>query len=217
MENIKENELDTNHVELSGITMSVPTLSHKSYGEAFYKFTLGIERKSQYLDQIQVVFSERLISETDIIEGSKVKISGQIRTYNELHEGKNKLIIVVFAREAQIFGCEEELKFENEIRLDGYICKTPIKRVSPLGRELCDVMLAVNRMYNKSDYIPCISWGRNAGYTATLAVGDKISIVGRLQSREYRKKDEEENTIIRVAYEVSILRIGEDDFHIDCN
>ncbi|MEG1930616.1 MAG: single-stranded DNA-binding protein [Anaerovorax sp.] len=212
MESIRENELDTNRAVLSGVSMSIPVFSHKSYGETFFKFTLGIERKSQYLDQIQVVFSERLISETDLEEGSKVKISGQIRTYNELCEGKNKLIIVVFAREVEIFSEDEELKFENEIKLEGYLCKSPMKRVSPLGRELCDVMLAVNRMYNKSDYIPCIAWGRNAGYTATLQVGDKLSVLGRLQSREYRKKDGEENIMIKVAYEVSILRLGDDGF-----
>lgn len=217
MENIKENGLETNNVELSGIAMSKPAFSHKSYGETFYKFTLGIERKSGYMDQIQVVFSERLVSKTDVIEESSIKIWGQIRTYNELCEGKNKLIIVVFAREVEFFDPGEEVKFENQIKLEGYICKTPIRRVSPLGRELCDVMLAVNRMYNKSDYIPCIAWGRNAGYTATLEVGDKLSVLGRLQSREYRKKDEEDNVFVKTAYEVSILRIEEEDIHSDCN
>ena len=130
---------------------------------------------------------------------------GQIRTYNEMINGRNKLTVVVFARE--IAGVDPENEEQNIVELQGYICKEPVKRVSPLGREICDIMLAVNRMYNKSDYIPCIAWGRNAGYAGGLEVGSPLRITGRIQSREYRKKDAQGNAEIRTAYEVSILKI----------
>lgn len=206
MDTILEN---TNSAELSGIVVSLPEVSHKSYGEAFYKLTMGIKRKSDYLDLIQVIVSERLIWNLNIVLDDSIRITGQIRTYNETDEGRNKLIVVVFAREFELCDIyqEEDISFENRIYLEGFICKPPVKRVSPLGREICDVMLAVNRMYNKSDYIPCIAWGRNATYAADLEVGAKIAIWGRLQSREYRKKDEFENIKVKTAYEVSILKI----------
>ncbi|HHU16599.1 MAG TPA: single-stranded DNA-binding protein, partial [Clostridiales bacterium] len=120
---------------------------------------------------------------------------------------RNKLNVVVFAREFNLLDDYEKIEHENKINLEGFICKKPIGRVSPLGREICDIMLAVNRMYNKSDYIPCIAWGRNAGYASNLAVGTKISIAGRIQSREYKKRDAEGNVTEKVAYEVSILKL----------
>lgn len=203
-----ENGLETNQTELRGTIVSLPEYSHKSYGEVFYTFILGIERKSGYRDEIPIVISERLIWNLTLEPDDRVYILGQIRTYNESLDGKNKLNIVVFAREFHMVE-EETAPDENKVYLEGYLCKPPVRRVSPLGREICDMMLAVNRMYNKSDYIPCIAWGRNAGYGGSLGVGVRIQITGRIQSREYRKKDDEGNIMVKVAYEVSILKIEE--------
>ena len=203
-----ENGLETNQTELRGTILTLPEYSHKSYGEVFYCFILGIERKSGYRDEIPVVISERLIWNITLEPEYRAYILGQIRTYNECIDGRNKLNIVVFAREFQLLD-DETLSDENKVFLEGYLCKPPVRRVSPLGREICDMMLAVNRMYNKSDYIPCIAWGRNAGYAGGLEVGTKIQICGRIQSREYRKKDPEGNISTKVAYEVSILKIEE--------
>ncbi len=203
-----ENGLETNQTELRGTILTLPEYSHKSYGEVFYCFILGIERKSGYRDEIPVVISERLIWNITLEPEYRAYILGQIRTYNECIDGRNKLNIVVFAREFQLLD-DETLSDENKVFLEGYLCKPPVRRVSPLGREICDMMLAVNRMYNKSDYIPCIAWGRNAGYAGGLEVGTKIQICGRIQSREYRKKDSEGNISTKVAYEVSILKIEE--------
>jgi len=200
MEGMEEKGLETNNAELIGV-------SHKSYGETFYSFSVGVDRKSGYRDVIQIIVSERLIWNLEFEPGDYVEILGQIRTYNEEQEGRNKLNVVVFAREFK--RCEEDTKpeHENKINLEGFICKKPIGRISPLGREICDIMLAVNRMYNKSDYIPCIAWGRNAGYASNLSVGTKISVTGRIQSREYRKRDPEGNITVKIAYEVSILKL----------
>ena len=172
-----------------------------------YCFTLGIDRKSGFRDNIQIIISERLIWNIEFSPGDYVEIIGQVRTYNEEQDGRNKLIVVVFAREFNFYGCDQDIAHENKIYLEGFLCKKPIARVSPLGREICDIMLAVNRMYNKSDYIPCIAWGRNAGYASCLDIGTKINITGRIQSREYRKRDTEGNVTVKTAYEVSILKM----------
>jgi primosomal replication protein N len=166
---------------------------------------MGIERRSGYVDEINIMISERLIYECILQVDDFVEITGQVRTYNENVEGKNKLNIVVFARE--IFINRDVIYYENFISLEGYLCKPPIKRISPLGRDICDLMIAVNRMYNKSDYIPCIAWGRNANFADRLWVGTKIYIEGRLQSREYKKKLEDNNVEMRKAFEVSILKL----------
>lgn len=206
MESMEEKGLETNSAVLIGVVLSQPTISHKSYGETFYCFLIGVDRKSGYRDVIQIIVSERLIWNLEFEPGDYVEILGQIRTYNEEQEGRNKLNVVVFAREFK--RCDEDImEHENKIHLEGFICKKPIGRISPLGREICDIMLAVNRMYNKSDYIPCIAWGRNAGYASNLTVGTKISITGRIQSREYRKRDPEGNITVKTAYEVSILKL----------
>ncbi|MGI6733925.1 MAG: single-stranded DNA-binding protein [Anaerovoracaceae bacterium] len=202
-----DNNVETNRTELSGAIISLPEYSHKSYGEIFYAMTVGVHRKSGYCDIIPVIISERLIWDTELTEGDAVQIIGQIRTYNEIIDGKNRLNIVVFAREFILAG--EEAGDINKVYLEGYLCKPPVRRVSPLGREICDIMLAVNRMYNKSDYIPCIAWGRNAVYAGGLCVGTKIRISGRIQSREYRKRQEDGELITRTAYEVSIIRMEE--------
>lgn len=207
MEALEERGAETNLAVLIGNVLSPPTISHKSYGETFYNFAVGVDRKSGYRDVIQIVVSDRLIWNLEFEPGDMVEIHGQVRTYNEESEGRNKLNVVVFARE---FRCLEEgtsAEPENRIDLEGFICKKPIGRISPLGREICDIMLAVNRMYNKSDYIPCIAWGRNAGYACSLSVGAKISVTGRIQSREYRKRDPDGMISVKTAYEVSILKL----------
>jgi single-stranded DNA-binding protein len=207
MEGMEEKGLETNCALLIGVVLSPPAISHKSYGETFYSFSVGVDRKSGYQDVIQIIVSERLIWNLEFQPGDFVEILGQIRTYNEEQDGRNKLNVVIFARDFK--RCDESLRLEHEnrINLEGFICKKPIGRISPLGREICDIMLAVNRMYNKSDYIPCIAWGRNAGYASNLSVGTKISITGRIQSREYRKRDNDGNTWVKTAYEVSILKL----------
>lgn len=199
--------IETNRAGLSGEILKEPAFSHKTYGEAFYETLLGVSRSSGYRDEIRLQISERLMRSTPISIGSFVKVRGQIRTYNEDTGGRSKLNIVVFVRELAEVCQENNFYCENEIYLEGHICKPPIRRTSPLGREICDIMLAVNRMYNKSDYIPCIAWGRNAAYAGTLEVGDKLNITGRIQSREYRKRDEQGNSVPNTAYEVSVIKI----------
>lgn len=206
MEGIEEKGLEANSAILIGVVLSPPVISHKSYGETFYNFAMGVDRKSGYRDVIQIIVSERLIWHLEFNPGDYVEILGQIRTYNEEQEGRNKLNVVVFAREFKLYE-DSKVEHENKISLEGFICKKPIGRISPLGREICDIMLAVNRMYNKSDYIPCIAWGRNAGYASNLSVGTKISITGRIQSREYRKRDVDGDITVKTAYEVSILKL----------
>ena len=201
-----EKILEGNHVGLTGTVLSELEFSHRTYGEAFYILILGVLRKSGYEDHIRLMISERLIGHRQILPGHPLRVSGQIRTYNQECEGKNKLNIVVFVRELEIL--EEEAPHENHVKLEGFICKIPVRRASPLGREICDIMLAVNRMYHKSDYIPCIAWGRNAVYTSELQVGCRIELEGRIQSREYKKRDEAGNITEKTAYEVSVITVS---------
>lgn len=208
MKSTTDNVYETNKAIVAGSVSSPLKFNHKTYGEAFYTFVLGIERRSGYVDEINVMISERLIYESSLYEGDFVEIAGQVRTYNESIDGRNKLNVVIFAREIET-GLSEEY-FENYIYLEGFLCKPPIKRTSPLGRDICDLMIAVNRMYNKSDYIPCIAWGRNANYADNLKVGTKVYLEGRIQSREYKKKFEDGTSEIRKAFEISILKLAED-------
>ncbi|CDA90640.1 MAG: single-stranded DNA-binding protein [Firmicutes bacterium] len=199
--------MESNVAELCGVVLSELRFSHKTYGEIFYTFVLGIERRSGYIDEINIMVSERLIFDNPPREGDFVEIKGQIRTYNEIVDEKNKLNVVVFAKE--IYQSENFGYNENYIYLEGFLCKEPLKRTSPLGREICDMMLAVNRMYNKSDYIPCIAWGRNAGYAEKLGVGTKLALEGRIQSREYKKKLDDGTAEMRKAFEVSVVKLEE--------
>lgn len=199
--------MESNVAELCGVVLSDLKFSHKTYGEVFYTFVLGIERRSGYMDEINVMVSERLIFENPPRIDDFLEIKGQVRTYNEVVAEKNKLNVVVFAKE--IYQSENFGYNENYIYLEGFLCKPPLKRTSPLGREICDMMLAVNRMYNKSDYIPCIAWGRNAGYAEKLGVGTKLAIEGRIQSREYKKKLDDGTTEMRKAFEVSVVKLEE--------
>lgn len=200
-----EKILEGNSAHLIGTILSELEFSHKTYGEVFYILLIGVLRKSGYEDSIRLMVSERLIWNMDLQPGETVSVSGQIRTYNQEYDGKNHLNIVVFARELKQL--DEALPHENQICLEGFVCKKPTRRTSPLGREICDIMLAVNRMYNKSDYIPCIAWGRNAAYGGELEVGSRLLLEGRIQSREYKKRDEAGNISVKVAYEVSVIKM----------
>ncbi len=200
-----DNLMLNNKIYLEGKVVSELEYSHEMYGEGFYTFGLEVQRLSDSVDLLNVTISERLLAGFDISIGKDVIVEGQLRSYNKFIEGSNKLILTVFAR--NIEPCIERSKNPNEIFLDGYICKEPVYRTTPFGREIADVLLAVNRAYNKSDYIPTIAWGRNSRFCKTLEVGDNIKVWGRLQSREYQKKVSETEVIKKIAYEVSISKM----------
>lgn len=190
-------------------------LSHRIYGEDFYLSTIKIPRLSGTFDYIKILVSERLIDDCCCKKGDTVEIEGQFRSYNSFNETSNKLILTVFAKDIRIVN-EEDIKNPNSLYLNGYICKEPIYRVTPFGREITDMLLAVNRTYNKSDYIPIIAWGRNARFGKNLKVGEHIKVKGRIQSRNYQKKLSEDEIVTRTAYEVSISRIERaDEEHAD--
>ena len=205
MNNMHDYYTTTNMAHICGEVIDRPKLSHKTYGEAFYIFKMGVNRNSGYQDQINMMVSERTLALDEIEVGNWLHIQGQVRTYNEEVEGRNHLNIVVFVRDFTY--CTDDEPWINDIFLEGYLCKTPLARTSPLGRRICDMMLAVNRMYNKSDYIPCIAWGRNAVYSSSLDVGDKIAIRGRLQSREYKKREEDGSVTVKTAFEVTVTQL----------
>lgn len=194
-----------NKLYLEGTVASGLEYSHVMYGEGFYTFNLNVSRLSDAKDSLYVTVSERLITNVDLTIGTDIIVEGQLRSYNKFIDGSNRLILTVFAR--KIEPCLERSKNPNQIYLDGFICKKPIYRTTPFGREIADMLLAVNRAYNKSDYIPTIAWGRNSRFCQSLEVGDNIRIWGRIQSREYQKKVNETDVIKKVAYEVSISKM----------
>ena len=196
---------ENNQVSIVGEIISGFEYSHEVYGEGFYMMEVSVRRLSDFVDYIPVMVSERLIDVTADYVGQEVYIGGQFRSFNRHEEKKNRLILTVFARELEII--EEEEEPANQIFLDGYICKEAIYRKTPLGREIADLLVAVNRSYGKSDYIPCICWGRNARYASNFRVGERCAIWGRIQSREYMKKLDEENVERRVAFEVSVSKL----------
>lgn len=200
-----DNLLLNNKIYLEGTVSSELKFSHEMYGEGFYTFSLDVMRLSDTTDSLCITVSERIITNIDLSIGNDVIVDGQLRSYNKFVDGSNRLILTVFAR--NIEPCEERSKNPNEIFLDGYICKAPVYRTTPFGREIADVLLAVNRAYNKSDYIPTIAWGRNSRFCQTLEVGENIRVWGRLQSREYQKKVGENETVKKIAYEVSISKM----------
>ena len=206
--------LKNNKVYLCGKVHTVPQYRHELYGEGFYEFTLQVPRLSNQCDYIPVTVSERLMNDADIAEGATLALNGQFRSYNKMDNGKSKLMLTVFVRD---FTAPEDGKNPNTVELSGYICKDPVYRTTPFNREICDLLLAVNRAYNKSDYIPCIAWGRNARFVRDIEVGQKISVFGRIQSREYTKKLSETTSEVRTAYELSVGRIicGEIDAEED--
>lgn len=194
-----------NKLYLEGRISSKLEFSHEMYGEGFYTFNMEVQRLSDTKDKLYVTVSERLITGLELEEGNDIIVEGQLRSYNKFVDGSNRLILTVFAR--NIEACVEKSKNPNQIYLDGFICKRPVYRTTPFGREIADMLLAVNRAYNKSDYIPTIAWGRNSRFCETLSVGDNIRIWGRLQSREYQKKVSENEVIKKIAYEVSISKM----------
>ena len=201
--------MDNNQVIVSGWIERELTFSHKKYGEGFYETEVASERKSGIQDSIKVLISDRVIDIQKALVGTYIEIIGEYRSCNLLFEGKRKLELFVFAQEAYLYTGEEiPMKDKNIVTLEGTITKVPTYRRTPLGREICDLMIAVNRPQRKSSYIPCICWGRIARYANTLDVGDKISISGRIQSREFVKKISESETERRTAYEVSVSWIA---------
>ena len=202
------NYTENNYLVLIGNIVSDKTFSHEIYGESFYLFNLEVPRLSGNADIIPITISERLIANFDLSVGRKVVVEGQFRSYNSYENERNRLVLTVFAKEIVEYNQENEEeqkeKVSNEVVLKGYICKKPIYRQTPFGREIADILLAVNRAYNKSDYIPCIAWGRNARFCENMEVGTEVKIVGRVQSRIYEKKFEDGRVEQRVAYEVSI-------------
>ena len=210
---METNFADNNHITLVGKITDEKKFSHEIYGEKFYTFDLSVPRLSGNADIIPVTISERLFKDEDLVVDKKVKITGQFRSYNSYENERNRLILTVFAKDIEFLPNQEEEVvaskdlISNEVILTGYICKTPIYRQTPFGREIADILLAVNRAYNKSDYIPCITWGRNARFCSKMEVGTEVNVIGRVQSRAYEKKHEDGTVEQKVAYEVSISNL----------
>lgn len=202
-----ETKIDNNYVEVCGEVVSDFTFSHEVFGEGFYILDILVKRLSDSYDVIPLMISERLIDVNKDYRGVCVYVKGQFRSYNRHEEGKNRLILYVFVKELEFVNGESEKLNTNQIFLDGHICKAPVYRKTPLGREIADILLAVNRLYGKSDYIPCICWGRNARWASCIEVGNRIAICGRIQSREYQKKISETEIENRTAYEVSVFKM----------
>ena len=198
---------DNNKVTLHGEIVSNFEFSHEVLGEGFYITMLSIKRLSNTNDILPIMVSDRLIDISSNWIGRFVKVSGQFRSYNRHEESKSTLILSVFAREFEETGEIPFINNTNSVFMDGYICKKPVYRKTPLGREVTDIILAVNRPYGKSDYIPCIAWGRNARFSDSLEVGSHIQLWGRIQSREYQKKISDEEYETKIAYEISVQRM----------
>ena len=199
--------MENNQVVIMGRIVSDFVYSHEIFGEGFYMVVVEVLRISDSGDIIPMMVSERLLDVNEDYKGANIAVTGQFRSYNRHEEKKNRLILSVFAREVDFLDEIEENAKSNQIYLDGYICKEPIYRKTPLGREIADLLIAVNRPYGKSDYIPCICWGRNARFASSFEVGARCAIWGRIQSREYMKKVNEEEAEKRIAYEVSVSKL----------
>lgn len=204
---MSEKVMENNRVMVIGTIVSDFTFSHAVFGEGFYLVDLSVNRLSEQADVIPLMVSERLMDVTKDYRGCTIEADGQFRSYNR-HEGvKNRLVLSIFVREIQFLEEFTDYTRTNQIFLDGYICKEPIYRKTPLGREIADLLVAVNRPYGKSDYIPCIAWGRNARFASGFSVGTRIQIWGRVQSREYTKKLSDTECEKRTAYEVSVSKL----------
>lgn len=199
--------LSNNRVFLFGEIASEPKFSHESFGEAFYEIDLKVKRLSEQFDTIPITISDKLLTK-EMQVGTKLAIKGQFRSYNKVEDEKSKLMLTVFVREIIEYN---ETMNPNIIEISGFVCKEPTYRTTPFKREICDVLIAVNRAYNKSDYLPCIAWGRNARYVKNLEIGKKVNLVGRIQSREYQKKTETGEILTKTAYEVSINKISDEE------
>ena len=201
-----ENYIANNRAEVMGIVADELVFSHEIYGEKFYTFTLKIPRLSGISDDVKIMVSDRLLSGTELCVGDFVEVDGQFRSYNSYENGDNRLVLTVFAKDSR-FAEETEEKNPNSLYLNGFICKPPVYRTTPFGREITDLLVAVNRSYNKSDYIPVIAWGRNARFCKNINVGDNIKIWGRIQSRVYQKHLSDNEVVEKTAYEVSVSRM----------
>ena len=199
--------MDNNQVTIVGTVDSEFTYSHEVFGEGFYMLEVVVSRLSHMEDRIPLMVSERLVDVMESCMGKIVEVHGQFRSYNKHEEGRNRLILSVFVREFSFVGEEGTLTRPNSIYLDGYICKPPVYRMTPLGREIADLLMAVNRPYGKSDYLPCICWGRNARFAGKFEVGTHIHLWGRIQSRTYQKRLEDDVVEKRTAYEISVNKI----------
>ena len=210
---MENNVLENNTLVLLGKITNEKVFSHEIYGEKFYSFDLSVPRLSGSADIIPITVSERLFKEDELVVDKKVRVEGQFRSYNSYENDRNRLVLTVFAKDIEFLENQEDEivaskdLISNEVVLVGYICKEPIYRQTPFGREISDILLAVNRAYNKSDYIPCIAWGRNARFCSKMPVGTEIKVVGRIQSRTYEKKHEDGSVEQRVAYEVSVANL----------
>lgn len=194
---------NNNQVLLKGKISKMPTYSHTVMGEGFFDMLIDVQRLSDEVDTLPITISERLIE--DFFIGKELGIIGQFRSYNKYtSDNKSKLMLTIFAKEVVD---SSELDSINQISLIGYICKEPVYRITPFGREICDVLLAVNRSYSKSDYLPCIAWGRNARFIKDLGVGEKLEVYGRIQSRKYQKKTAEDVFETKIAYEISLSSV----------
>jgi single-stranded DNA-binding protein len=204
-----------NKVYICGKIVSEATYSHEVYGEGFYEFFVEVERLSGQIDILPVTISERLMTDS-MTKGTSICALGQFRSYNKIENGKSRLMLTIFIRQILPSGLG---KNPNSVVLYGYICKPPVYRTTPFNREIADLLIAVNRSYNKSDYIPAIAWGRNARFVQNMAVGDKVALSGRIQSRQYQKKQQDESFVTMTAYEVSVSKLAEysdgDDYDID--
>lgn len=198
---------ENNQVTIMGKIVSEFRYSHEVFGEGFYLMDVSVNRLSESCDVIPLMISERLIDVTQDYRGKLIHATGQFRSYNRHEEKKNRLVLSIFIREYEFVEEEVSGAKSNQIFLDGFVCKEPVYRKTPLGREIADLLIAVNRSYGKSDYIPCICWGRNARYAAGFEVGSRLQIHGRIQSREYVKKISEEEIEKRIAYEVSVSKV----------
>ena len=199
--------MDNNQVTIVGTVDSEFTYSHEVFGEGFYMLEVVVSRLSHMEDRIPLMVSERLVDVKESCMGKIVEVHGQFRSYNKHEEGRNRLILSVFVREFSFVGEEGTLTRPNSIYLDGYICKPPVYRMTPLGREIADLLMAVNRPYGKSDYLPCICWGRNARFAGKFEVGTHIHLWGRIQSRTYQKRLEDDVVEKRTSYEISVNNI----------
>jgi len=210
-------EATGNTIHLRGQITQNLEFGHELFGEQFYVTTLRVPRLSGAEDFLPITLSERLLIDEPLSAGSTLCLEGQLRSYNKVIEGSGRLLITAFAQ--RLLNCDEDTENPNRVQLTGALCKPPSYRTTPFGREIADLMLAVNRSYGKSDYIPCIAWGRTARYASNLKIGDKVQLVGRFQSRAYQKQMPDGTLLNKVAYEVSISRLSSlkddmtQDFH----
>ncbi len=204
---MSEKAIENNKVSVIGEVVSGYTFSHEVFGEGFYRMDLKVSRLSDRADVIPLMISERIFDVSGDHMGRTVEASGQFRSYNRRGDIRNRLVLSVFVREIHFTEESADRTRTNRIFLDGFICKAPVYRKTPLGREIADILLAVNRSYGRSDYIPCIAWGRNARYAAGFEVGARVCVRGRIQSREYTKKLNDSQSEKRVAYEVSVSKL----------